>query len=79
MKKIISAIYVIGCLLCTVCTPLSAIFIICKLCAATSLSWIACCIPLLIALAGFTLAYNYKSDYQHERKIGGKNAETKQK
>lgn len=51
MKKIISAIYVIGCLLCTVCTPLSAIFIICKLCAATSLSWIACCIPLLIALA----------------------------
>ena len=29
----------------------SAIFIICKLCAATSLSWIACCIPLLIALA----------------------------
>lgn len=51
MKKIISAIYVIGCLLCTVCTPLSAIFIICKVCAATSLSWIACCIPLLIALA----------------------------
>jgi hypothetical protein len=30
-------------------------------------------------VSGFTLAYNYKSDYQRERKIGGKNAETKQK
>lgn len=79
MKKVISAIYVIGCLLCTVCTPLSAIFIVCKLCAATSLSWIACCIPLLIALAVLPLLIITKSDYQRERKIGGKNAETKQK
>ena len=68
MKKVISAIYVIGCLLCTVCTPLSAIFIICKLCAATSLSWIACCIPLFNRVSGFTLAYNHKSNYQRERK-----------
>jgi hypothetical protein len=30
-------------------------------------------------VSGFTLAYNYKSDYPRERKIGGKNAETKQK
>lgn len=55
MKKIISAIYIIACLLCTVCTPLSAIFVICKLCNATSLSWIGCCVPLLIALATLPL------------------------
>jgi hypothetical protein len=30
-------------------------------------------------VSGFALAYNHKSDYQRERKIGGKNAETKQK
>jgi hypothetical protein len=30
-------------------------------------------------ISGFTLAYNHKSDYQRKRKIGGKNAETKQK
>ena len=72
MKKVISAIYVIGCLLCTVCTPLSAIFIVCK--------FVDCLLySAFNRVSGFALAYNHKSDYQRERKIGGKNAETKQK
>ena len=49
--KILSAIYIIGILVFAFCVPLSAIFVICKLCAATSLSWIACCAPFLAALA----------------------------
>lgn len=51
MKKTIAAIFIITCLLCIFCVPLSAIFIICKLCDATSISWIGCCVPLIIALS----------------------------
>ncbi len=51
LKKILSAIYVIGILVFSVCVPISAIMVICKLCAATALSWIACCAPFLAALA----------------------------
>lgn len=51
MKKTLSAIYIVACLICVVCVPLSAIFVICKLCDAISLSWIACCVPLLISLS----------------------------
>ncbi len=51
LKKILSAIYIIGILVFAFCVPISAIFVICKLCAATSLSWIACCAPFLAALA----------------------------
>lgn len=51
LKKILSAIYIIGVLIFAICIPLSAIFVICKLCAATPLAWIACCTPLLAALA----------------------------
>ena len=71
MKKVISAIYVIGCLLCTVCTPLSAIFIICKLCAATSLSWIALC-SLFNRVGNLPLVIITKAIYQRGRKMGGK-------
>lgn len=51
MKKAIAAIYIIACLLCIFCVPLSAILVICKLCAVTSLSWLGCCVPLIIALS----------------------------
>ncbi len=51
LKKIISAIYVVTLLVIVVCVPLSAIFVVCKLCGATPLSWIGACVPLLIALA----------------------------
>lgn len=51
LKKIISAIYVVALLVIVVCVPLSAIFVVCKLCGATPLSWLGACVPLLIALA----------------------------
>ena len=51
LKKVISAIYIAALLVIVVCTPLSAIFIVCKLCAATPLSWLGACVPLLVAIA----------------------------
>ncbi len=51
LKKIISAIYVVTLLVIVVCVPLSAIFVVCKLCGATPLSWLGACVPLIIALA----------------------------
>jgi hypothetical protein len=51
LKKALSAIYIIGILVFAVCVPLSAIFVICKLCDATPLAWITCCAPFLAALA----------------------------
>ena len=51
LKKIISAIYIVTLLVIVVCVPLSAIFVVCKLCGATPLSWLGACVPLLIALA----------------------------
>lgn len=51
LKKIISAIYVVTLLVIVVCVPLSAIFVVCKLCGATPLSWFGACVPLLIAFA----------------------------
>ena len=51
LKKIISAIYVVTLLVIVVCVPLSAIFVVCKLCGATPLSWLGACVPFMIALA----------------------------
>ncbi len=51
LKKIISAIYVVTLLVIVVCVPLSAIFVVCKLCGATPISWLGACVPLIIALA----------------------------
>lgn len=51
LKKIISVIFLVTCLICLVCVPMSAIMIICKLCNAAPLSWIGCCLPLIIAIA----------------------------
>jgi len=53
LKKILSAIYIVALLVIVVCVPLSAIFVVCKLCGATPLSWLGACVPLLIALAAF--------------------------
>lgn len=50
IKRIISIIYVIALLLMVICVPLSAIFIIVRLCEASTMSWFACCVPVLIAL-----------------------------
>ena len=51
LKKIISTIYIIAMLVIVFCVPLSAIFVVCKLCAATPISWLGACVPLIIALA----------------------------
>lgn len=51
LKKVISAIYIVALLVIVLCTPLSAIFIVCKLCGATPLSWLGACVPLLVAIA----------------------------
>ena len=51
LKKIISTIYIIAMLVIVFCVPLSAIFVICKLCGATPLSWLGACVPFMIALA----------------------------
>ena len=51
LKKIISAIYVVTLLVIVVCVTLSAIFVVCKLCGATPISWLGACVPLIIALA----------------------------
>ena len=51
MTRIIGLLYIIALVICVVCVPLSAILIICKLCAATAISWIGCCVPLIVALA----------------------------
>ena len=51
MKRIIGFLYIIALVIGVVCVPFSAILIICKLCAATAISWIGCCVPLIVALA----------------------------
>lgn len=55
LKKIISAVYLVSLLVCLVGLPTSAILLILKLCAATRLSWLSCCIPLIVTLAVFPL------------------------
>lgn len=50
-NKIISATYIVTLLITIICLPMSAIMLICKLCGTTALSWIGCCVPLIIALS----------------------------
>lgn len=50
-KNMISAFYLISILVIIFCVPISAIMTICKLCQATSLSWINCCTPIIITIA----------------------------
>ena len=51
LQKVISIIYLSTLLIDTVCLPLSAIFILFKLCGASAMSWIGCFIPVVIVLA----------------------------
>ena len=51
LKRVVSVIYIVALLIVLVCVPISAIMLICKICAATSVEWINCCIPLIIAIA----------------------------
>ncbi len=51
LRKIINLLYITTLLIAIICLPLSAIFVVCKLCAATSMSWFGCCLPLIITLA----------------------------
>lgn len=51
LKRIISIIYIVALLVTVVCVPLSAIFIIVKLCGASAMSWLACCMPAIVVLA----------------------------
>lgn len=49
-KAIISAIYLITVVICTICLQTSAIMIIFKLCNTTTLSWLNCCVPIIITI-----------------------------
>lgn len=55
IKKIVSILYLATLLVMVLCVPMSAIMLICKLCEATPLSWIGCCVPLLIAIASLPI------------------------
>lgn len=48
---ILSLLYIAFFVAIVFCVPLSAILLICKACGALAASWLACCVPLLIALA----------------------------
>ncbi len=48
---ILSLLYIAFFVVIVFCVPLSAILLICKACDAIAASWLACCVPLLIALA----------------------------
>lgn len=51
IRRIISIIYICSLLAAVICTPLSGIFIILKLCGASAMSWLACCMPVIVVLA----------------------------
>lgn len=51
LKRICSVIYIIAFFVIVVCVPMSAIMLIFKACSATALSWLDCCVPLIIAIA----------------------------
>lgn len=51
LKRVISIIYIVALLATVVCVPLSAIFTIVKLCGASAMSWLACCMPVIVVLA----------------------------
>lgn len=55
LKRICSIIFLITALVLIGCFQLSGIMLICKVCGATSISWIGCCIPLIIAIVIFPL------------------------
>lgn len=51
LRTVISIVYLVTQINNIVCLPLSAIFLIFKLCGVSSMSWIGCLIPIVIVLA----------------------------
>ncbi len=51
LKRICSVIYILAFFAIVICVPMSAIMLIFKACGATSLSWLGCCVPLIVAIA----------------------------
>lgn len=51
LKRICSVIYILAFFAIAICVPMSAIMLIFKACAATPLSWLDCCVPLIVAIA----------------------------
>lgn len=49
--KILTIAYVVAVFIVILCSPISAIMLVCKACGASALSWIASCVPLMIAIA----------------------------
>lgn len=50
LKKIVSVMYIVAFVICVICLQIFAIMAIFKLCNATSLAWISCCVPLIITI-----------------------------
>ena len=50
LKKVVSIIYIVAFAICVICLQIFAIMAIFKLSNATSLAWINCCVPLIIAI-----------------------------
>lgn len=50
-KRITSVVYIVALLTLTVCLPLFAILVTVKLCGATGMPWIGCCVPLVVSFA----------------------------
>lgn len=50
LKKIVSITYLVSVATSVINLPLSAIFLIFKLCGSSGMSWIDCCIPIIIVL-----------------------------
>ena len=55
IRKIVSAIYILSTLTMLLCTSLSAILLIVKMCGASGASWLACCMPLIITIGLFPI------------------------
>jgi len=51
LKSAINIAYLILSAVMLFCVPLSAIFLIIRVCGASAMLWINCCIPLIIAVA----------------------------
>lgn len=52
---IIGLLHILASLAIVFCAPIGAILVICKLCAAATLSWIAACTPFIVALSAVPL------------------------
>ena len=51
IRIIVAVLYILAVFVIVICTPISAIMLLCKACGASALSWLASCVPLMIAIA----------------------------